>query len=194
MLGFTPFKKHANKFNYIPRYYDPEKERRASSVVPSCAASVPGMRRANTFPASSSARSAKPVRRTGPARRSGPHPHPEDGRRRGAGPAVHLPALSGSWRRSSCKLPPRSPPLRLIPRRRRTGSIPTPRYGSFRTITRSERDGRQDQTFTRGRRQSDRCRRGREPALVGGQGDDGERHRRRGPLREGQLPRRRQGS
>ena len=29
MLGFTPFKKHANKFNYIPRYYDPEKEARA---------------------------------------------------------------------------------------------------------------------------------------------------------------------
>ncbi len=29
MLGFTPFKKHANKFNYIPRYYDPEAERRA---------------------------------------------------------------------------------------------------------------------------------------------------------------------
>jgi len=28
MLGFTPFKKHANKFNYIPRYYDPEKEER----------------------------------------------------------------------------------------------------------------------------------------------------------------------
>ena len=28
MLGFTPFKKHANKFNYIPRYYDPEKEAR----------------------------------------------------------------------------------------------------------------------------------------------------------------------
>ena len=26
MLGFTPFKKHANKFNYIPRYYDPEKD------------------------------------------------------------------------------------------------------------------------------------------------------------------------
>ena len=25
MLGFSPFKKHANKFNYIPRYYDPEK-------------------------------------------------------------------------------------------------------------------------------------------------------------------------
>mgnify|MGYP006977413896 CR=1 FL=1 len=21
MLGFSPFKKHANKFNYIPRYY-----------------------------------------------------------------------------------------------------------------------------------------------------------------------------
>ena len=28
MLGFTPFKRHANKFNYIPRYYDPEKEAR----------------------------------------------------------------------------------------------------------------------------------------------------------------------
>ena len=29
MLGFSPFKKHANKFNYLPRYYDPEAERRA---------------------------------------------------------------------------------------------------------------------------------------------------------------------
>ena len=28
MLGFSPFKKHANKFNYTPRYYDPEKEAR----------------------------------------------------------------------------------------------------------------------------------------------------------------------
>lgn len=28
MLGFTPFKRHANKFNYIPRFYDPEKEAR----------------------------------------------------------------------------------------------------------------------------------------------------------------------
>ena len=28
MLGFTPFKKHANKFHYVPRYYDPEKEAR----------------------------------------------------------------------------------------------------------------------------------------------------------------------
>lgn len=28
MLGFTPFKKHANKFNYIPRYFDPRKEAR----------------------------------------------------------------------------------------------------------------------------------------------------------------------
>lgn len=25
-MGFTPVKKHANKFNYIPRYFDPEKE------------------------------------------------------------------------------------------------------------------------------------------------------------------------
>ena len=28
MLGFTPFKKHANSFNYTPRYYDPAKEAR----------------------------------------------------------------------------------------------------------------------------------------------------------------------
>lgn len=28
MLGFSPYKKHANKFNYIPRYYDPAKEAR----------------------------------------------------------------------------------------------------------------------------------------------------------------------
>lgn len=28
MLGFSPYKKHANKFNYIPRYYEPEKEAR----------------------------------------------------------------------------------------------------------------------------------------------------------------------
>lgn len=28
MLGFTPFKRHPNKFNYIPRFYDPEKEAR----------------------------------------------------------------------------------------------------------------------------------------------------------------------
>lgn len=28
MGGFTPFKRHANKFNYIPRYYDPAKEAR----------------------------------------------------------------------------------------------------------------------------------------------------------------------
>lgn len=28
MLGFSPFKKHANKFNYRPRYYDPDREGR----------------------------------------------------------------------------------------------------------------------------------------------------------------------
>lgn len=28
MLGFSPFKKHANRFNYTPRYYDPEREAR----------------------------------------------------------------------------------------------------------------------------------------------------------------------
>ena len=70
MLGFTPFKKHANKFNYIPRYYDPEKEAREQRR-----AELRGERAGDEaheyVPASSSARSAKPVRRTGPARRSG---------------------------------------------------------------------------------------------------------------------------
>lgn len=28
MSGFGPYKKHPNRFNYIPRYYDPEKEER----------------------------------------------------------------------------------------------------------------------------------------------------------------------
>ncbi|MEG0789657.1 MAG: hypothetical protein RSB23_05115 [Alistipes sp.] len=28
MLGFSPIKKHANEFNYTPRYYDPAKEAR----------------------------------------------------------------------------------------------------------------------------------------------------------------------
>lgn len=28
MLGFSPFKKRPNQFNYTPRYYDPEKEAR----------------------------------------------------------------------------------------------------------------------------------------------------------------------
>lgn len=28
MLGFTPFKRHANKFKYVPRFFDPEKEAR----------------------------------------------------------------------------------------------------------------------------------------------------------------------
>ncbi|MFI3277989.1 MAG: hypothetical protein SNH13_05645 [Rikenellaceae bacterium] len=28
MAGFTPFKRHANKFNYTPRHYDPAKEAR----------------------------------------------------------------------------------------------------------------------------------------------------------------------
>ncbi|MFI3318194.1 MAG: hypothetical protein SNH88_03300 [Rikenellaceae bacterium] len=28
MKGFSPFKTRANKFNYTPRYYDPEKEAR----------------------------------------------------------------------------------------------------------------------------------------------------------------------
>ena len=44
MLGFSPFKKHANKFNYIPRYYDPRR-RRARRVVPSCTASGATTRR-----------------------------------------------------------------------------------------------------------------------------------------------------
>lgn len=38
MLGFTPFKKHANKFNYIPRYYDPQKEAREQRRAELCGA------------------------------------------------------------------------------------------------------------------------------------------------------------
>ena len=36
MLGFSPYKKHANKFNYIPRYYDPEKEAREKRRAELC--------------------------------------------------------------------------------------------------------------------------------------------------------------
>ncbi len=43
MLGFTPFKKHANKFNYVPRYYDPEKEAREERRAELC-----GTRREDT--------------------------------------------------------------------------------------------------------------------------------------------------
>ncbi len=53
MLGFTPFKKHANKFNYIPGITIPRR-RRASSVVPSCAAS------ARRMPPGSSSRAVYP--------------------------------------------------------------------------------------------------------------------------------------
>ena len=67
MLGFTPFKKHANKFNYIPRYYDPEKEA-VNSAVPSCAANELRMPDGNTSPGSTSAPSATPVRRGAPTR------------------------------------------------------------------------------------------------------------------------------
>lgn len=36
MSFFSPYKRHANKFNYTPRYYDPareERERDRKSVV-----------------------------------------------------------------------------------------------------------------------------------------------------------------
>lgn len=36
MLGFTPFKRHANKFNYTPRYFDPEKEAREERRAELC--------------------------------------------------------------------------------------------------------------------------------------------------------------
>lgn len=36
MLGFSPFKKHANAFKYTPRYYDPEKEAREQRRAELC--------------------------------------------------------------------------------------------------------------------------------------------------------------
>ncbi len=68
MLGFTPFKKHANKFNYIPRYYSTPRRRPVNSAVPSCAANGPRMPDGNTSPGSTSAPSATPVRRGAPTR------------------------------------------------------------------------------------------------------------------------------
>ncbi len=62
MLGFSPFKKHANKFNYIPRYYDPEKEAREARR-----AELHGERsddaEGSTAPGSTSARSVTPAPR-----------------------------------------------------------------------------------------------------------------------------------
>lgn len=37
---FSPVKKHANKFRYIPRYYDPEKERRDQRRKELCGTSM----------------------------------------------------------------------------------------------------------------------------------------------------------
>ena len=62
MLGFTPFKRHPNKFNYIPRYYDPEKEAREQRR-----AELRGERAED----STSAPSAKPGMRGVRTRRSG---------------------------------------------------------------------------------------------------------------------------
>lgn len=36
MLGFTPFKRHANRFNYTPRYFDPAKEAREERRAELC--------------------------------------------------------------------------------------------------------------------------------------------------------------
>ncbi len=99
----------------------------------------------------------------------------------------HLPALPEAGR---C-VPARADRTRDRNAAGRGGSsIPMRLLGSFPTITRV--NGRQDQIITRGRCQPDRRGRGRQPARLGGEGDDGERHRRRGDFGEGQLPRRRQ--
>ena len=70
MLGFTPFKRHPNKFNYIPRYYDPEKEAREQRR-----AELRGERAEDADreyqPDSTSAPSAKPGMRGVRTRRSG---------------------------------------------------------------------------------------------------------------------------
>lgn len=36
MGWFTPYKKHANRFNYIPRYFDPQKEAREQRRAELC--------------------------------------------------------------------------------------------------------------------------------------------------------------
>ncbi len=36
MGWFTPYKKHANRFNYIPRYFDPEREAREQRRAELC--------------------------------------------------------------------------------------------------------------------------------------------------------------
>ena len=70
MLGFTPFKRHANKFNYMPRYYDPEKEareQRRAELARRAAAEDAGReyqpRTVHPHPARSPRRAAVPTRR-----------------------------------------------------------------------------------------------------------------------------------
>ncbi len=36
MGWFTPYKKHANRFNYVPRYFDPEREAREQRRAEMC--------------------------------------------------------------------------------------------------------------------------------------------------------------
>lgn len=71
MLGFSPFKKHANKFNYIPRYYDPEKEAREQRRAELRGEPGPRMPGVNIPPDSTSARSATHVPPAMPASRGG---------------------------------------------------------------------------------------------------------------------------
>ena len=70
MLGFSPFKKHANKFNYIPRYYDPEKEAREQRRAELRGERAEDAGREYT-PDSTSARSATHVPPAMPASRGG---------------------------------------------------------------------------------------------------------------------------
>ncbi len=79
MLGFTPFKRHPNKFNYI-RVITTPRRRPVNSAVPSCAASAPRMPTANTSPDSTSAPSAKPGCAAFERGGAGAYPCAEDGR------------------------------------------------------------------------------------------------------------------
>lgn len=107
MLGFTPFKKHANKFNYIPRYYDPEKEAREQRR-----AELHGERAEDAgreYKPGQYIRTQREARAARRARRGqdGAGPDFEDGGGGRAGAAVHLSSVPEAGPTCSCVRGPR---------------------------------------------------------------------------------------
>ena len=197
MSGFTPFKKHANKFNYLPRYYDPEKEARDQRR-----AELRG-ERAEDAGTRVQARDSISVRKA-----RGPGSPPPTKRCREA-PAVCwmmvvlvvlvllfiyllYPKLADVFR-SRCGIV-------------RHCTESEPRTADQRSSIPMHSDHGRPQRLSRSKWQisirllpevvANQIAAGEvvNRPVVGGEGDDGERHRRRSPHREGQFPRRRQGS